>query len=390
MSQGRRLPQSRPAARRRGDDDGFVAVWLSLMLVLLLGMGAFAVDVSYWHYTQTREQRAADAAALAGAVSFPGDTPRANAAALSVAASNGYSAGGVTPLGPGDSCPLGAATLAICTGAGDQPYQYRVKIVQKVKNTFGQVLGMPATNVAATATAEYLKPLSMGSPSNQYGNDPDAVTTWPTPTSQSYPNFWANVAGGTSSKQNGDAYAANSCNDSTDGCNGSGTGLNLDFKSKGYYYTVDFTGTATANLQAFDPAFVHVGDHCTDATLTGAAALTNVPDYPQGPTNTGDISKRYKQVADQNNQSDPGKQYCTGDMSFNGTAGPQPKTTYTVWKAVVPGDPGSAQQVCAPITYPGTNTNLAVALGSDYTATWCTRPTCHVLPPMGDPVLGVG
>ena len=76
MSQGRRLPQSRPATRRCGDDDGFVAVWLSLMLVLLLGMGAFAVDVSYWHYTQTREQRAADAAALAGAVSFPGDTPR--------------------------------------------------------------------------------------------------------------------------------------------------------------------------------------------------------------------------------------------------------------------------------------------------------------------------
>ena len=79
----------------------------------------------------------------------------------------------------------------------------------------------PDTTVRATATAEYLKPLSMGSPSNQFGNDPDAITQWPPPSaSPVYPNFWANIAGGSSVKQNGDAYAAGYCDIPTDGCSG--------------------------------------------------------------------------------------------------------------------------------------------------------------------------
>ena len=147
----RPVPKHTGAARRRPDQGGFVAVWMALMLVVLLGMGAFAVDVSYWHYSQTRQQRAADAAALAGAVSFPGDTPKANTAALAVAASNGYPVAAIAALGPDDSCPLAGAPLAICAGAGAQPYQYRLKIVQHVTNTFGQILGMATTNIAATS-----------------------------------------------------------------------------------------------------------------------------------------------------------------------------------------------------------------------------------------------
>src|SRR5438477_11739066 len=103
------MSPGRPGRSRTGgggEQGGFVAVWMGLMLVVLLGMGAFAVDVSYWHYSQTRLQRAADAAALAGAVSFPGDLTKANSAALGVAASNGYAVGTINPLGPGDSCPL--------------------------------------------------------------------------------------------------------------------------------------------------------------------------------------------------------------------------------------------------------------------------------------------
>ena len=50
-----------------------VVVWLAIMIVLFLGVAAFAIDVAYWHLVQGREQRAADAAALAGAVSYPGN-----------------------------------------------------------------------------------------------------------------------------------------------------------------------------------------------------------------------------------------------------------------------------------------------------------------------------
>ena len=244
---------------------------------------------------------------------------------------------------------------------------------------------------SATATAEYLKPLSMGSPSNQYGNDPDAVTTWPTPTPQKYPNFWANVAGGTSSKQNGDAYAANSCNNSTDGCNGSGTGLNLDYKSKGYYYTVDFTGSATANLQVFDPAFVARRRplHRTDIISRKPRRSPTSPITRKARRTQATSPSATSRWRTRTTRAMPESSTAPVTSCFNSAAGPQPKTTYTVWKAVVPGDPGSAQQVCAPITYPGTTPISGSRSGPATTEPGARRP-CHVLPPMGDPVLGVG
>jgi Flp pilus assembly protein TadG len=358
---------------RATDERGVVMVWFAIMLVVLLGVTALALDVGYWRLTQTREQRAADAAALAGAVSFPGDPTRANAAALDIATSNGYAVGQVTPVSASATCPLGAATTSVCGGAGTQPFQYKVTVAQQVHNLFGGIFGIGSTTVRASGTAEYLKPLSMGSPSNQFGNDPDS-TNWPiNGVSQTYPNFWANIAGGNSVKQNGDAYAADYCDIPTDGCTGTGSGANLDYKSAGYYYTVDFSGSATVNLQAFDPAFVDVGDFCTNnATndLLAASQLQNVPDYPEGTTNTADIAKRYLPVTTQSNQRDPGYQYCTGDQLFttpgSATAGPPPVTTYTVLKATVPGDPATAQPVCS-VTYPGFSGNLAIALGTDMT-----------------------
>jgi Putative Flp pilus-assembly TadE/G-like len=356
---------------RRGDERGVVAVWSAMMLVLLLGMAAFAIDVSYWHLEKTREQHAADAASLAGAVTYPDDPASSNAAALGIAGSNGYSVGGLSAFGANGSCPLGVGqTTRICAGPGAQPYQYKVKVVRQVNNFFGGIFGIGKTTVSATATAEYLKPLSMGSPSNQFGNDPDS-TSWPisNPPPQTYPNFWGNIAGGNSVKQNGDAYAADYCDIPTDGCSAIGGGANVDYNPKGYFYSVDFTSGGTVNLQAFDPAFVDVGDFCTsNATnsLLAASNLTTVPSYPQGTGNTADIKKRYRPVTTQTDQTDPGYQYCTGDNLFTTpgfSAGPPPTTTYTVLKGTIPGDPNSGQPVCS-VTYPGFSGNLASILGS--------------------------
>jgi hypothetical protein len=65
--------------------------------------------------------------------------------------------------------------------------------------------------------------------------------------------------------------------------------------------------------------------------------------------------------------TDPGFRYCSGDNGFptsstNPVNGPAPSTTYTVWKATVPGHPESATQVCAPFAFPGYNGNVATAL----------------------------
>src|SRR5689334_5944994 len=63
----------RPAKSAR-DERGVVVVWMAIMIVVFLGVAAFSVDIAYWHLVQGRQQRAADAAALAGAVSWPGDS----------------------------------------------------------------------------------------------------------------------------------------------------------------------------------------------------------------------------------------------------------------------------------------------------------------------------
>lgn len=356
-------PDARRAARPAHGERGAVIVWMALMLVLLLGSSAFAIDITGYHYAQSKEQRAADAAALAGAVYWPANGGQADTAAMTVAANNGYAVGSVAPFGGGGSCPLtGNATVAMCTGAGPTPNQYKVKIVRRVPGILGGILGIGSAVVGATAVGEYLKPLAMGSPSNQFGNDPDVIGSWPigNPPPQTYPNFWANVAGGRSPKSNGDAYTAGGCyNSTTDGCS---NGTNLDLSPGGYYYSVVLTSDGSAKLQAFDPAFVHVGDHCDDIGTTGldqAATLLKVPFYPQGATNTNDIKKRYRPVRNAGNQSDPGFQYCTGDQSFdNGST--RPSTTYTILKATIPGDPGSAQPVagCARMTFPGFYGNL--------------------------------
>ena len=335
------------------------------MLVVLLGVAAFAIDVSSWHFEQSKEQRAADAASLAGAIDYPGDATSANAAALSIAQNNGYGVGSLSAFDASGKCTLTAGqTERICAGPGALPYQYKVRVVHKVTNFFGGIFGIGKSNVSASATAEYLKPLSMGSPSNQFGNDPDS-TSWPINASnppQTYPNFWGNIEGGGTAKEQGDAYAANWCNTNLiDVCSGVGNGQNLDYKSvdgNGYYYTVDFTGTGPVNLQVFDPAFVHVGQLCDTADLNGVSALTNIPGYPEGATNTADIQKRFRAVTNSAVPTDPGFQYCTGDNIFPNSNNQNiaPATTYRVLKATLPGVPSSAVPApgCNPITYPGT------------------------------------
>ena len=365
------------------DERGLVIVWLAVTLTVLLGVSAFGVDVAYWQTTKNREQRAADAAALAGAVTFPGNGTQSNASAGDIAANNGYGSGSsATPVAAGGTCSITTGSdTAVCGGTGDQAYQYKVTVLKRVHNFFGGIFGINNTTVRATAQAEYLKPLTMGSPSNQFGNDPDGITSWPpSGASTTYPNLWANIAGGSSVKGKGDAYAAGYCDGATDGCSGSGQNKNLDKKPGGYYYAVDFTSTSTVKLQAFDPAFVDVGDTCTTGgtNLVGAAALTTMPPgYPEG-NNRADWAKRYAPVGDASKQTDPGFQYCTGDNLFadNGTTGPAPVTTFTVLKATVPGNPDGALPVsgCPPITFPGFTGDVTVPLKTGATPAGAPAP----------------
>jgi Flp pilus assembly protein TadG len=346
--------------RVRRDESGLALVWMTLFLMVLLGFAAIAVDIGHGYLVAQRAQNAADAAALAGTIYLPADLATAQSTAVTVASSNGFTNGvnGVT----------------VSSIQAKAVSQLRVTVKQNVPTWFARALGFKTMTVSRSATADYRPPVEMGSPSSQYGNDPQSAGTFGSTT---YPNFWANVAGPASPKANGDAYQGGGCG-SADACSQPPpdtscgySGNNSDYVCDGYFYTVHVpTGGSAVTLQAFDPGFVAVGDTCgsnDDASnLKGADALTKA--QVQGwPASVADnLSARYMYVTDASNANDPGSRYCTGDHNFGD---PNITTTYTVLgPATVPGDPSSVPTtpICTK-SYPGFDGNLAAQLVSSTT-----------------------
>jgi len=80
---------------RLRDERGQALALAALMIVMLLGMGAFVLDVGFWYRTQRRLQGTADAAALAGAQMLPTDASGAKSTAQTYANKNGGNVAGV-------------------------------------------------------------------------------------------------------------------------------------------------------------------------------------------------------------------------------------------------------------------------------------------------------
>lgn len=151
------LPRSaaetaRPGTRQRGQ----ALVLFVLMSLVLVGSVAIVTDVSWLWYGQQRMQRAADAAALAGAIYLPGDTTTAYSVARAESAKNGITNG------------VGGYTV---TPLQDSRNRRRliVTISGPVGSYFARVFGVTTFNAAATGRAEYVLPVPMGSPQNYYG-----------------------------------------------------------------------------------------------------------------------------------------------------------------------------------------------------------------------------
>ena len=79
------LEDRRSNSRREG---GVVAVIVAFLAVVLLSIAAFTGDVGSWYVEGHREQRAADAAAVAGVVLHPGKPAKATATARTYAAAH--------------------------------------------------------------------------------------------------------------------------------------------------------------------------------------------------------------------------------------------------------------------------------------------------------------
>ena len=208
---------------------------------------------------------------------------------------------------------------------GEKSSQLVVTVSSTIANQFGKAIGVSSTTVGRSAVADYAGGLSMGSPCNEFGSDPDAGTNKSNNCSDAG-DFWANVGSPKADKPKGDAFQNKVCASGVDGCTTS-TGPNTDYDPNGYIYTVTAAqAMSSLRLEAFDPALIAVGDHCDVNNLAGAKAIPNTK------TVVTDPATRYVQ------NDGP---FCTGDNDFDSATGTtnQVATNFTVRKMVAGSDP---------------------------------------------------
>ena len=136
-----------------------------LSIFVLLGFTAIVIDIS-WYWSNTLAiQRAADAAALAGAVQLPGSPAVGVQLALAEARKNGYDA-----TAAGATCPVTPGSLEICAmqDTGNRR-QMNVTITTQVPTFFAQIFGIRTWSATLSAKAQFALPIPMGSPLNYYG-----------------------------------------------------------------------------------------------------------------------------------------------------------------------------------------------------------------------------
>jgi hypothetical protein len=252
-------------------------------MVALMGMFAIVVDISWYWSSSLKIQRAADAAALAGAVALPGDRSGAYAKAFAEATKNGYSTGGTVNVRP---CQDTDNVTAGCSGGTGQARQLNVTISAPVNTFFMRVFGLQTINATRVAKAEFVLPVPMGSPQNFYGvfgplrtpSGSSTPLTGPGAQSLTAQGFWATMHSQGAEDIDGDAFLPNyelrTGTSNSPGYDGNG------YDAVNYYnYGVQMDPAASnGEVWIFDPGFCATdgsGKYGTgDRWFSGNAATT--------------------------------------------------------------------------------------------------------------------
>jgi Putative Flp pilus-assembly TadE/G-like len=276
-----------------------VAVMTAMLLVVFMGLTAFAVDVGNWYLVGQQEQRAADAAAMAGVTYLPGNQSSAMTTAQNYSKINGFQ--------------NGVAQTTVTPAVDGRSTRLRVTVSRQVSNFFGSLLGVPNTTIGRSAVADFAGPVPMGSPCNEFGNDPDPAANRSTACAGVLGEMWANVNSPSSDKGNGDAYQSSSgCGAGIDGCTGS---ANNDYATDGYYYTISVKAAMPSlTVELFDPVWVNTGLSCdTNFSSGGTAATAALNDV------VSDEATRYRKNVLPPTTPTFYSPYCTGDNLYGGT-----------------------------------------------------------------------
>jgi hypothetical protein len=218
------------------DDGGYILAMMGMLMIPLVVMAAFAVDLGAWYASASKLQRTADAASLAGVVYLP-NQGSAEAAAQAVLTANGYT-GPVSYAYPNNN-------------------QMQVRLQQAGRQYLSKIVFNGIT-LKRDATAEFNKPVPLGSPANSFGNVPGSVAA----------GIWGAINGPYTGHNQGDAfttkclgttsggsttYTPTSTCDNLSNPNGA---QNPDYKPDGYLYAVDVPASRIGSpmtVQVFDP-----------------------------------------------------------------------------------------------------------------------------------------
>lgn len=249
-------------------DRGYAVILTALLLVPLLAAASVAIDLGSRYAEAAKIQRAADAGALAGVAVLPRGLTAARTEARQVAARNGYEHG------------VNSITVDV-TQINAEEISVRIQD-SSVPEYFGSLFnGDP--HIARSATARYVRAVSLGSPRNFLGtgnllggtftNDMQQLVGKTSAESGGLrENYFLAISGECSSKENGDRFntisQANFENTSNprglaenqtwDDCDvGGSVQANPEFRDYGYIYAVNVPSgydLGQMRIQAFDPA----------------------------------------------------------------------------------------------------------------------------------------
>ena len=196
---------------------GQVLVIFAGALFLLMMMAAIVVDVSWYWVNTLKVQRAADAAALAGAVQLPAHpdslTGHAYDLAYKEATKDGYTDGATVSGLPGNP-----KIKVVPLQDPNEPRRLNVTITAPIGTFFMRVIGIPSITVTRTSKAEFTLPVPMGSWQAYYGvgfyegqvakTDPQAGTTGWQDASNSGTGTWTNADGARDVNERNNRYTS--------------------------------------------------------------------------------------------------------------------------------------------------------------------------------------
>jgi len=255
------VPATPGRTRSRLRQRGQVLAIFAGATILFIGILAVVIDVSWYWANSLRVQRAADAAALAGAVWLPGNVGNAQNAAYDEATKDGYTSGsGVTITAQQDSAVVAAGN----------PDQLDVSVSAPVKTFFMRLFGINTITATRSSKAVYVLPVPMGSPQAYYGIYNLTCVSGQSGCPAANYNTIPDAGGGTAPSSQGFFGAVITSGGQTG--NGDmidptadGSFSNPRYSAEGYDYTVVIPVSGGA-IYVFDPTYCGLGQNAAGGT----------------------------------------------------------------------------------------------------------------------------